>query len=105
MYAGFGYQAYEKPVNGPKAMSYVAKYASKQHESMPKKFRRVRSSRDWAKLPDFEGDPLYVKAKDETLAAYLLRVNEATGVDMDTLLERWSLASLREEFDKIEHSE
>lgn len=103
MYAGFGYEAKEKAVDGPKAMSYVAKYASKQHESMPKKFRRVRASRDWAKLPPFKGDPLYVKAKDETLAAFLLRVNEATGVDIDTLLDRWSLVSLMVELDKKEN--
>lgn len=100
MQAGFGYQAKEKLIDGPKAMSYVAKYASKQSEAMPKKFRRVRASRDWAKLPPFEGDPLYVKAKDETLAAFLLRVNEATGVGMDTLLERWSLVPLMKELDK-----
>jgi len=95
MEAGFGYQAYEKPVDGPKAMSYVAKYASKQHEATPKKFRRVRASRDWAKLPAFGGEALFVKARDETLTNYLQRVNEATGVDMDTLLDRWLLAQMR----------
>lgn len=100
MQAGFGFEAKEKVVDGPKAMSYVAKYASKQSQATPKKFRRVRASRDWAKLPPFDGDPLFVKAKDETLANYLLRVNEATGIDMDTLLDRWTLAQLRQELDE-----
>jgi hypothetical protein len=101
MYAGFGYEAKEKPVDGVKAMSYVAKYASKQAQETPKNFRRVRASQDWAKLPTFDGDPLFVKARDETLTNYLQRVNEATGVDMDTLLDRWSLAQLRQDMDNV----
>lgn len=99
MEAGFGYEAKEKPVDGPKAMSYVAKYASKQSQVTPKKFRRVRATRDWAKLPAFEGDPLFVKARDETLTNYLQRVNEATGVDIDTLKDRWYLMALRDEME------
>lgn len=101
MYAGFGYQAKEKPVNSQKAMYYVAKYASKQAQETPKKFRRVRASQNWAKLPAFEGDPLFVKAYDETLTNYLQRVNDATGVDIDTLKDRWYLMLLREELDKV----
>lgn len=99
MEAGFGFEAYEKPVDGAKAMSYVAKYASKQGQATPKRFRRVRATRDWAKLPPFDGDPLFVKARNEPLTDYLLRVNSATGVDMDTLLDRWSLAQMRLEND------
>lgn len=104
MQAGFGYQAKEKRLNGLQAAAYVAKYASKQSDKTPKKFRRVRASRDWAKLPDYEGKPLFVKARDETLTAYLMRVHEATDVDMDTLLERWRLAELREALTNIEQS-
>lgn len=100
MQAGFGYQAYEKQLNSLKAASYVSKYASKQSDKMPKGFRRVRASRDWAKLPDYEGKPLYVRSKTESLTDYLLRVNRATGVDMDTLLERWRLGELREEIER-----
>lgn len=97
MQAGFGYQAKEKRLNGLQAAAYVAKYASKQSDKTPKKFRRVRASRDWAKLPDYDGEPLFVKARDETLTNYLLRVHDATGVDMDTLLERWQLIQMRQE--------
>lgn len=100
MQAGFGYQAYEKQLDSLKAASYVSKYASKQSDKMPKKFRRVRSSRDWAKLPDYEGKPLYVRSKKESLFDYLLRVHNATNVDMDTLLERWRLGELREQMEE-----
>lgn len=91
MQAGFGYQAKEVRLNSLQAAAYVAKYASKQSDRTPKKFRRVRASRDWAKLPEYEGEPLLVKAKDETLFAYLWRVHEETGVELDTLNDRWSL--------------
>lgn len=90
MYAGFGYQAKEKRVDGAGAASYVAKYASKQHEDTPRNFRRVRASRSWAKLPEGEGDGFIVKAITETLTAYLLRVHELTGIEMETLLQRWA---------------
>lgn len=89
MQAGFGFQATESLVSSGKAAQYVAKYASKQSSAMPKNFRRVRCSQDWAKLPDFTGDPLIVKSRMETTTHYLLRVNEVTGAPMDDLLERW----------------
>jgi hypothetical protein len=90
MYAGFGHQAKEKRVDGPGAASYVAKYASKQNEDTPKGFRRVRASRSWSKLPEGEFDGFIVKAYTETLASYLLRVNELTGISLEDLLQRWS---------------
>lgn|SRR5574340_217702 len=89
MQAGFGYQATETLVSSGKAGQYVAKYASKQSSAMPKNFRRVRCSQDWAKLPSFTGDPLIVKSRNETTTHYILRVNELTAVPVDDLLERW----------------
>jgi len=90
MECGFGYQAKEKLINSAKAANYCAKYASKVNPATPKGFRRVRASRDWTKLPDYEADPLIVLGKNEFLTDYLLRVNRITGVPMDDLLYLWS---------------
>ena len=90
MYAGFGYQAKEKRVDGPGAAGYVAKYASKQHADTPRGFRRVRASRSWSKLPEGEYDGFIVKAYTETVSSYLMRVHEVTGIEMEILLQRWS---------------
>lgn len=92
MQAGFGYQAKEIAVTSSGAASYVAKYASKQDEAMPRDFRRVRTSRGWARLPTYHGMSLIVKARKEFLSEYLLRVAEITGVDLETLHARWTLA-------------
>lgn len=89
---GFGYQADLKEVNDKRAASYVAKYASKGDPSMPKGFRRVRPSQDWAHLPDYEGGTLYVPNPKETLTGFLVRVANATGESVDDLWERWSFA-------------
>lgn len=91
--AGFGYMAKEKPITSKKAANYVAKYTTKGFENAPKRFRRVRTSRDWSKLPDFQGDPLLVKGNKENLTDYLLRVANETDVAIDTLLDRWQLAN------------
>jgi len=91
--AGFGYMADEQRVSDKKAASYVAKYTSKGFEDAPAKFRRVRTSRNWAKLPEFKGDPLLVKGKVESVTAYLLRVEVHTSVTIDELWERWQLAN------------
>lgn len=87
---GFGYQASEKYINSAAAANYCAKYASKTNPATPKGFRRVRASRDWAKLPEYEGDPLLVMAKSEFLSDYLIRVHSVTGVPLDELLYVWS---------------
>lgn len=89
MYSGFGYEAKEDKINGHKAASYCAKYASKQNPNTPKGFRRVRASRDWAKLPPFSADPLIVKTREETTTDYLLRVHEKTGRDLQSLVDAW----------------
>lgn len=88
--AGFGYQARERLVTSGAAANYCAKYASKTNPATPKNFRRVRASKDWAKLPEYEGDPLLVKSKKELLSDYLLRVHWATGVPLDDLLYVWA---------------
>ena len=93
--SGFGHQAKEIEINGKMAASYVSKYASKQGREMPKNFRRVRVSRLWPTLPD----PLYEfkvfpPKPRESLAAYIFRVADLTGVDIPTLRSRYSAASL-----------
>lgn len=87
--AGFGFQAKETRINGPKAAAYVAKYSTKSGENFPSNLRRVRASRGWAKLPPYAGYPLIVKSRNETTTAYLLRVHEITGTGMDDLFDRW----------------
>jgi len=89
MECGFGYQAKATIVNSGKAANYCAKYASKTNPATPKGFRRVRSSRDWAKLPDYDGDPLLVKGRQELLSDFLLRVHWISGVPVDDLLYVW----------------
>lgn len=89
MQAGFGFEADEKRVNSGKAASYVSKYASKQSPVTPRNFRRVRASRDWAKLPKGEKQEYLVKSRKETIMDFLLRVEYVTGIDIDLLKERW----------------
>lgn len=86
---GFGHQATESVVTSSQAANYCAKYASKTNPATPKNFRRVRASRDWHKLPEMEGDPYLVRASDELLSDYLLRVHWISGVPMDDLLYVW----------------
>lgn len=86
---GFGFEAYEKKITGRGAANYVAKYASKGAGIIPRSFRRVRASRDWHKLPDYEKDKLLVKGNAETLTEYLLRVSAVSGISPDQLLTKW----------------
>lgn len=88
--AGFGFIAYDKPVTTARAGWYVAKYASKTDEKMPKGFRRVRAARAWDKLPKRDGPTLIVKARGETNYHYCLRVQEITGIAVDELYELWT---------------
>lgn len=89
VHAGFGHQAKEKTIDGAQAGYYVTKYSTKSSKAMPKKFRRVRVSQDWPKLPEYHGLPMIVKAKNEHTSAYIMRVSEITGVGLDVLWERW----------------
>jgi len=86
---GFGHQAKQDEITSTKAAYYVSKYVSKGDPNMPKKFRRVRVSQKWAKLPPFVGDHLFVKSKNELLRDYLIRVHEATGRGLDDLWDDW----------------
>ncbi len=88
-YAGFGYIAREEKVWSNRAAGYITKYASKYDPSIPKYFRRVRTSQDWEKLPDYEGDPLLVKSKNETLAQFIIRCAMLIDEHPDTLLRRY----------------
>lgn len=90
--AGFGYQAKEEIVTDDKASFYVAKYATKQSPYTPRGFRRVRTSQDWAKLPDGDWPELVLWKADQPLIAFLLEVNYYSGVDVEILYNKWSLA-------------
>lgn len=89
MYAGFGYQAKEKRITSKKAAYYVAKYASKQHDNMPRKFRRVRKSNDVPALPTGQKNAYIVKKITETNAQYILRVADLTGIGVEIIKEKW----------------
>jgi hypothetical protein len=90
--AGFGYMATEELVASWKAAWYVAKYASKHDPSIPRNFRRCRSSRDWAKLPETTLPAYLVKSRSEHLWEFIARVADVTGLDHEQLLLRWRIA-------------
>jgi len=92
VHMGYGHQAKQRVVDTFEAANYVAKYASKGDKNMPKNFRRVRCSQNWSKLPPFQGDKLYVKSRNEHITAFLLRVSDETGADLDDLWEQWKWA-------------
>lgn len=89
---GFGHQAKSDEIDSQKAAYYVTKYTSKGDPNMPTKFRRVRTSQNWAKLPPYVGDKLYVKSRNETITAFLLRVADETDTSIDDLWEQWQWA-------------
>jgi len=89
---GFGFEAHIRRVDSKLGAWYVSKYASKGDDSMPRGFRRVRPVRGWAKLPVDPERKLIVPSKGETLIHFMLRLNELTDVDIDTLYERWAQA-------------
>jgi len=92
---GWGYEADMKAVEGDKASWYVSKYTSKGAGTVPKGFRRVRTSRGWAKLPKDPARMLIVRAKTEQIQDYILRVADITGREMDDLYEAWEIAQER----------
>ena len=89
---GFGYMAVEDEITSKQAAYYVSKYVSKGDPNMPKKFRRVRTSQNWAKLPPYVGTKLFVRSRAETITDFLIRVSNATGKDLDDLWEQWQFA-------------
>ena len=92
VFLGFGFEAYEDEVVGKQAARYVSKYVSKGGTDMPRGFRRVRSSQNWAKLPPFIGDRLIVKRNSESITDYLLRVADTTDTEIQDLWDRWRVA-------------
>lgn len=93
---GFGYQAKEVKIEGQRAASYVAKYASKGDKAIPKGFRRVRASQDWAKLPPRSRAPYIVRASDERIEHYLIRVSEQTHLTLDEAALKWGSFDLKQ---------
>ena len=89
---GWGHQAELDYLTGSKAASYVAKYATKQHPSTPKGFRRVRASNDWTKLPSDPNRRLIVQANGEDIAHFILRVHELTSLPAEQLYDAWAQA-------------
>lgn len=90
--AGFGYQAKAEKVSSSKAAEYVAKYASKGDAGMPRGFRRIRPSKRWTKDPVRPKSKLIVPLKGEPLPEFLTRVADITGVEIETLYDRWNTA-------------
>lgn len=90
--SGFGYIALQETVSSWKAAWYVAKYASKHDPSIPRNFRRCRSSRDWAKLPEHSLPAYMVKSRSEALWEFIQRVSDRCDVPQETLLLRWQVA-------------
>jgi hypothetical protein len=91
-HAGFGYIAKEEKIFSERGAAYVTKYASKYDPSIPKNFRRVRTSQDWAKLPPYAGAPLLVKARTETLASFIIRCAMQIEEEPEILLRRYKAA-------------
>jgi len=90
---GFGFEASCELVDSQEAGAYVAKYASKGDPAMPKKFRRVRASRGWAKPEKDPNKRLIVPSKGETLIHFLMRVQDISDVDLETLYSSWREAN------------
>jgi hypothetical protein len=90
--SGFGFMATEEVMEGWKAAWYVAKYASKHDPSIPRNFRRCRSSRDWAKLPEIALPAYMVKSRSEHLWEFVARVADATGCDHEQIWGRYRVA-------------
>lgn len=92
-HCGFGWSAKDIPVNGYSAAWYVSHYASKGCPDIPKGFRRVRCCQAWPKVPKKKSDPFFVRAKNEKIDAYLLRVADGTGVAIDDLVNDYMQAT------------
>lgn len=90
--SGFGFMATEEEVASWKAAWYVAKYASKHDTSIPRNFRRCRSSRDWEKLPDVALPAYMVKSRAEHMWEFVSRVADVTGLDHEQIWIRYRVA-------------
>jgi len=89
-HAGFGYEATETTISGMRAALYVAKYTSKQGQGMPRRFRRVRLSQSWPKLPKTVPEMrVFPPLPRESIWDYLVRVSMETDIAPNVLRERW----------------
>lgn len=88
---GFGHQADQQEITGDGAAAYVSKYASKQGNSAPRGFRRVRCSRTWPKPPDPPKNAYLVRGHQETLFIFLSRVAMVAHKDIGELYEDYRL--------------
>jgi hypothetical protein len=86
---GWGFEAELKPVESLQAGDYIAKYLSKGSGIVPKNFRRVRVSREWRKTEKNGKLALFVPARGESLSDFLLRVHNATDIEIETLYTEW----------------
>lgn len=100
VHMGFGHQCEDAMVTSLRAAAYVTKYASKGCPEIPKGFRRVRCSRDWVKSPDKEYDPYYVRSVGERVEDYLMRVEEGTGVPIDTIAISYQKATVNLNYER-----
>lgn len=80
---GWGFEAKLLIVNGPEAMAYVAKYASKTSPLIPRNFRRVRASKDWPKDDDKPAGVWIVPSKKEDLPHFIARAADFTGLAIE----------------------
>lgn len=92
---GFGYQCKDKRIDTARAAAYVAKYASKGDEDMPKNFRRCRASQDWTKLPDMPPQSIVVQRYGESKFAFVVRACELLNLDYDGVYDQLNKISER----------
>jgi hypothetical protein len=100
---GLGHQAVEIMITTDAAAAYVSKYVSKATLGIPKYFRRVRSSEAWPEKPEPPTKPYLVRGGKETLDAYLLRVEQASGRDIDDLLTDYQHQNVLLEVARLEN--
>jgi len=90
VYCGFGHQAKELEINGPMAISYVTKYATKGSSHIPPHFRRIRVSRQWPRLPLPEYPiKVYPVGSNEALAEYIRRMSVTLGLSVAVVRDRY----------------
>lgn len=87
---GWGFMSDLQELKDGEAFAYVAKYVSKGTPECPKGFRRVRTSQDMRRIASDNEKEYIFPERDERLTEYLLRVEAATGQEVDELYERWS---------------
>ncbi len=91
LHCGFGYQARNLLMDGAGAAYYVTKYASKSLTHAPKKFRRVRASNIWPRLPDPILPNDYIPMETgEKIKPYVQRCAAELGVAVGDMMDRYT---------------